>query len=53
MTPLPLQGFDKQRMDELYASMLAFASNQLAHEQHAKDVVQDAWVNALKYADSF
>ena len=40
-------------MDEIYQSMFAFAYNQLNHEQYAKDVVQDALLNALKYADSF
>ncbi|MDO4450612.1 MAG: sigma-70 family RNA polymerase sigma factor [Moraxella sp.] len=48
-----LHHFDKDGMEEIYESMFSFAYNQLDNEQHAKDVVQDALVNALKYADSF
>lgn len=53
MHQIQLRQFDKKSMDEIYQSMFAFAYNQLNHEQHAKDVVQDALLNALKYADSF
>lgn len=43
----------QQDLDDIYASMLIFANNQLNNEHYAKDVVQDTFVNALKYADSF
>lgn len=45
--------FQAALMDEIYVAMINFANNQLQNEQHAKDVVQDALVNALKYAESF
>lgn len=48
-----LYHFDKQELDEIYTAMFLFANNQLNNEQCAKDVVQDALANALKYADSF
>lgn len=53
MHQINLHHFDKKSMDEIYQAMFSFAYNQLNHEQHAKDVVQDTLVNALKYADSF
>lgn len=45
--------FSPAVLDEIYHAMLGFAQNQLGNEQSAKDVVQDALVNALKYADKF
>lgn len=45
--------FDDDNLSELYTPMYRFAYNQLGHEQYARDVVQEALVNALKYADSF
>lgn len=53
MTDLPDQRFSPAFLDELYQAMLSFATNQLGNEQYAKDVVQDALVNALKYANKF
>ena len=53
MHQINLHHFDKKSMDEIYQAMFSFAYNELNHEQHAKDVVQDTLVNALKYADSF
>ena len=50
---LPQSPLAQGDLDEIYAAMLAFAKNQLNHDQHACDVVQDAWVNAIRYADSF
>lgn len=50
MADLP---FHQDRLKELYEPMYRFAYNQLNNEQYAKDVVQDTFVNALKYADSF
>ncbi len=45
--------FSKEVLDDIYHAMLGFAQNQLGNEQSAKDVVQDALVNALRYADKF
>ncbi|OOR85566.1 sigma-70 family RNA polymerase sigma factor [Moraxella canis] len=44
---------DDDVIAELYIPMYRFAYNQLGDEQCARDVVQEALMNALKYADSF
>ncbi|MDO4699782.1 MAG: sigma-70 family RNA polymerase sigma factor [Moraxella sp.] len=53
MTNFSNQRFNSDFLDDIYQAMLKFATNQLGNEQYAKDVVQDALVNALKYADKF
>lgn len=45
--------FSPAVLDEIYTTLFHFANNQLGNEQYAKDVVQDALVNALRYADKF
>lgn len=50
---LPNHPLSPKFLDEVYQTMLGFATNQLGNEQHAKDVVQDTLVNVLKYADKF
>lgn len=44
---------DDDVIAKLYIPMYRFAYNQLGDEQCARDVVQEALMNALKYADSF
>lgn len=46
-------GFDQNFIDDIYGAMFRFANNQLHDEQNAKDVVQDALLNAFRYADRF
>lgn len=48
-----LPQFTPAFIDEIYANMVSFAKNQLQDENYAKDVVQDALFNAIRYADSF
>lgn len=53
MNTTPLRQISPQQIEEIRTQMLKFATLQLKNSDLAEDVVQETFVNAYKYADSF
>ncbi|MEG9498195.1 sigma-70 family RNA polymerase sigma factor [Mannheimia indoligenes] len=53
MNTTPLRQISSQQIEEIRTQMLKFATLQLKNPDLAEDVVQETFVNAYKYADSF